>query len=92
MKEIFGAVKGRHNLPVEKYIFNESIKDVTDVKKIDKKVAEELNGVGELVLYVTGRTVVTTAVCKFCFENRIPLTLKHFDAQNNGYFEQVVIS
>lgn len=35
-----GLIKGRHNMPVENYIFDDSIGDVFDFEKIRKRIGE----------------------------------------------------
>lgn len=87
-----GAIKGRHPLPVDDYVFDEDIKDIRDLDIMGDKVHEKLRHCSALTLYVTGLTVVTTEICSYCSYNNIPLTLLHFDRETGEYFPQVVIS
>lgn len=87
-----GAIKGRHPLPVDDYVFDEDIKDIRDLNFMGDKVHEKLRHCSALTLYVTGLTVVTTEICSYCSYNNIPLTLLHFDRETGEYFPQVVIS
>lgn len=65
-----GAIKGRHELPVKEYVIDEDLQDVTDIVAIEEKVDsyfEKLNkeykeAKLQIILYVTGLTVVTLAV------------------------------
>lgn len=89
---VIGLFKGRHTLPVERFIFDETVSDPTDLDNIDEAVEVALKNADEVVLYVTGLTVATTAVCSYCFKVLVPLTLMHYDNQRKMYFPQVVIS
>lgn len=86
-----GAVQGRHYLPVDYYIFEEDIKDPTDLEELYETVAEKLENVGRVELYVTGLTVVTTTVINYCLDTTKPLTLYHFDRETNSYYKQPII-
>lgn len=87
-----GAIKGRHPLPVDDYVFDEDIKDIKNLDFISDTVHDKLKYCSALTLYVTGLTVVTTEICSYCSYNNIPLTLLHFDRETGEYFPQVVIS
>lgn len=86
-----GLFNGRHELPVENYIFFEAV-DPTDLKGMRKQIAKAVKLDEPLDLYVTGLTVATAEVISFCFENLIPLTLWHYDRVENIYFPQVILS
>lgn len=86
-----GTVKGRHDLPVEYYIFEEGIKDPTNLEELYETVAEKLENVDTVELYVTGLTVVTTTVINYCLDTTKPLTLYHFDRETNSYYKQPII-
>lgn len=43
-----------------------------------------------LILYVTGLTIVTTEVIRFCALNGVYLTLMHFDSASGDYFDEVI--
>lgn len=43
-----------------------------------------------LILYVTGLTIVTTEVIRFCAINGVALTLKHFNSASGDYFDEVI--
>lgn len=89
---IFGAIKGRHDLPVDNYIFEDAVVDPLDLEGIYNVVEKKLGNVEAVTLYVTGLTVVTTSVMKYCFNNNIALTLMHFDRDANNYYPQVIIA
>lgn len=87
-----GAVKGRHELPVEYYIYDEEyVKDPTNLEEIYEQVKTKLENVGRVELYVTGLTVVTTTVINYCLDTTKPLTLYHFDRETNSYYKQPII-
>ncbi|WP_019795365.1 hypothetical protein [Streptococcus sobrinus] len=112
---IVGAVKGRHDMPVKEFIFNEPITDPTNVgyirQHIEKVLSEKIailvgpgaalnqesyedvlirSGRKVLVLYVTGLTIITAEVIRFCALNGIALTLMHFDNVSGEYFSEKV--
>ena len=96
MKLILGLFEGRHNLPneVQGYIFNKKVNPI-DIKNLDKEVYDNLSqykDIESLNLYVTGLTSATIAVCKFCMNYLIPLTLKHYDRETDKYVDQVFLS
>lgn len=43
-----------------------------------------------LVLYVTGLTIITAEVIRFCALNGVALTLMHFDNASGEYFSEKV--
>ena len=83
--------EGRHEMPsrVEGSIFPNTI-NPTDLEGMQKIIAEKLNGVEELTLYVTGLSVALVEVIKFCIKNKIALDLKHYNSANGKYFTQPV--
>lgn len=93
-----GAVRGRHEMPVDKFIFDEAITNF-DIKSIEDHVNTVMNKevfrhdgetFDEVRLYVTGLTVVTTSVIKWCFNNDVSLSLMHYDTVAQDYVEQVM--
>ena len=88
---VVGAIQGRHEMPCTEFIFTGDI-DPLDLNGIYEGVAEKLGNVESVVLYVTGLTVVTTTVIKYCVERNIALTLMHFDRNSNDYYPQVIIA
>lgn len=93
-----GAVRGRHEMPVDTFVFDNAIVNF-DIKEIEDHVANRMDqevfsrdGItyGAVVLYVTGLTVVTTSVMKWCVEHDITLTLMHYNTATQNYDPQVV--
>lgn len=93
-----GAVRGRHEMPVDKFIFDEAITNF-DIKAIEDHVNTVLSKevfrhdgktFDAVRLYVTGLTVVTTSVVKWCFYNEIALSLMHYDSVKQDYVEQFI--
>lgn len=100
LKVSLGTIKGRHNLPVIDYIFNEEIKDVTDVKKIENDVKTyflknilpmKADDDVQVILYITGLTIVTLAVVKACRDCNCGLVCMHYDRDNDTYIGQNII-
>lgn len=86
-----GLFKGRHELPVEKFIFEDAV-NPTDLVGMRTQIDKKLNNVSSVELYVTGLTVATTEVVSYCIGNIIPITLLHYDRDTDSYFKQVVLS
>lgn len=98
LKISLGTIKGRHQLPVTDYVFNKEIQDVTDVEKIQQDVdyyfneLHSLNGKDvQIILYVTGLTVVTLAIVKTCIRLGYKLVCMHFDRDTNCYLGQIIL-
>lgn len=92
-----GAVRGRHEMPVDTFVFDNAIVnfDIKDIEyHVDKflldLVFDQHQGEVTIKLYVTGLTVVTTAVVAWCFNHQIPLSLMHYDNVAQDYVEQVM--
>lgn len=93
-----GAVRGRHEMPVNKFVFDEAITNF-DIKEIEDHVTNRMDqevfsydGItyDTVTLYVTGLTVVTSSVMKWCVEHDITLTLMHYNTTTQNYDPQVV--
>lgn len=93
-----GAVRGRHEMPVNKFVFDEAITNF-DIKEIEDYVTNRMNqevfchdGItySAVTLYVTGLTIVTTSVMKWCVDHDITLTLMHYNTATQNYDPQVV--
>jgi len=93
MEITLGTIKGRHEMPVDKFVFDE-VADVTDVAAIRKHVdtvLSKLVGAGDsLVVYVTGLTLVTVEITRWASLKRVGLTFKHYDAKKHDYFDEKV--
>lgn len=96
---IVGLVSERHDMPVEKYIFdsvdnkdlfNYDFFDETVRNFIDEKVIISNNEIYNLIVYVTGLTPALAAVMKICAEKEVNLSLRHYDRDTKGYKEQVI--
>ena len=98
LKISVGTVSGRHKLPVQEYVINEEIEDVTDVdsiqKKVDKYFEENIANVDdkvELILYVTGLTLVVLAIVNACKKYGCNLVCMHYDRENDCYIGQKIL-
>ena len=93
MKKItIATIEGRHDMPVDNYIFDESIADVTNTLKMYRAIDEALKDYDSVTAYVTGLTVVTTELCFYCFSNHKALTLMHFNSATGEYYPQEIVS
>ena len=91
-----GTCSGRHEMPISDFIFEGAVEDVTDITTINNTVKSVLDAkLGDdkniIHLYVTGLTVLSMAVVKYCIDNQISLVLYHFDMTTKSYYSQVVI-
>lgn len=98
LKISVGTVSGRHQLPVQEYVINEEIEDVTDVdsiqKKVDKYFEENIANVDEkveIILYVTGLTLVVLAIVNACKKYGCDLVCMHYDRENDCYIGQKIL-
>lgn len=100
-----GLCAGRHDIPVEGYVFDQPITDVTDAAgmlmhatRVVRALRKEANRKAKhlhLHVYVTGLSValvaVIRAVMQESLEADIGLTLYHFDRESGEYYPQPVI-
>lgn len=90
---IFGLCEGRHLMPVDKYIYRNSIADPTDTAAMEKTARESLAGIDdgeEVIIYVSGLTVALISALNVCADRNIGVTLMHYDLKSNSYYEQKV--
>ena len=90
-KIIIGLVKGRHEMPVNEYIFDK-VNDVFDYDEIRNQIHHKLQKYNEVDLYVTGLTTVLIEVINYCIINNLNLTLLHYNYETHGYMSQIVHS
>ncbi len=92
---IVGLIRGRHRLPPEvtEYIWECDIADVTDVHRMDSRVAAWLDkhNPDSLTVYVTGLTAALVSVINACHTRKIPLYLMHYNRETRSYFPQPVL-
>ena len=95
-----GLVNGRHEMPVETYIFEE-IENVLDFKNLDEGVKNFIKTLPvkdnkleiNLDIYVTGLTSVTIALISNLMKlkfNHGQITFYHFDRDTNTYVAQIL--
>lgn len=93
MKYVFGLCKGRHEVPVENYIFEEEITDPTDFTVMENRADNAIpKDADQLDVYVTGLTPAMLAVVTICFLRKINLTAYHYDRETGSYIPQKVIT
>jgi hypothetical protein len=86
-----GLCEGRHQMPVEEYIFPQVVENPFDFSELEKVVHEKLKDVKELDLYVSGLTPVLIVAVNYCVFNGIETTLYHFDINSGEYVPQKLI-
>lgn len=93
MKYTYGLCRGRHDIPdVSDYIFDNQVNPL-DVDGLYDHVRETIpEDCHELVLYATGLTVALLAVVRYCANNDVGLTVKHFDRDSNEYYPQIIFT
>ena len=85
-----GLIRGRHEMPVDSYIFESSIEDVHNYNAISLEIASKLLGYESIEVYITGLTPVTVELVKHCIEWGIGLTLYNYDVETKNYIPQYV--
>lgn len=97
-----GLISDRHNIPVGQYIFDnifsqEMMFDYSEQYRIVQKFLDEYIGFNEngipnrdLVVYLTGLQIALASVVKVCYDNKVNLTLKHYNIETKVYHEQVI--
>lgn len=80
--------EGRHEIPqaIDGSIFGTEL----DLTGMEREAAEQLRGVFTLNLYVTGLTVALIAVLNVCREQKIKVTLYHYNRETEKYYPQEV--
>lgn len=91
-----GMIAGRHDLPVDNYIFEE-IENVFSFKTIRSKIIKFIqenfkykDSFKNLIVYVTGLTPVTAEIVSVCIKSRVALTLMHYDKYSGKYIPQYI--
>lgn len=97
-----GMINNRHEMPVEKYIFEpisqKLMFNYDEQYQIAKnRILSEVNfidGVAQnsIIIYVTGLTCVLATIIKVCEDLKINLTLLHHNAVSRTYIPQVVFN
>lgn len=92
MKTTMSLCANRHAMPdsVGDSVFPHYVKNPTDLIWLRNRVADSLQGITHLDLYVTGLTVALVEVIKFCIDYNVELILWHFDSVTRTYFPQRV--
>lgn len=83
--------EGRHEIPqaIDGSIFGTEL-DPLDLTGMEREATEQLQGVFTLNLYVTGLTVALVAVLNVCREQKIKVTLYHYNRETGKYYPQEV--
>lgn len=95
-----GLIKGRHELPVCDYIYENEIENPMDFEALfrvaNRRVIELVGAEGEdfdicedeIHLFVTGLTQATIAVINACMYNKVHVALYHFNRETGVYLRQ----
>lgn len=97
-----GLVAGRHDLPVEGYVWTEAISDPTDFTGLENEALDWIMGVSQhdlgmqpvdsVYLYITGLTACTTSFLKAWgragHNMARNLVLMHYDRDADAYVAQ----
>ena len=91
----YGVCAGRHDLPVEDYIFPAELSSelIADPETLQEMALEKLMAAvsdceTELELYVTGLTVAVIAVIEAAKKLDLPVTLYHYNKVKGEYYAQ----
>lgn len=98
MKEFnLGTCKGRHEMPVEKFVF-ETIEDTTDIVALRETVWSfigdnfyEILRAEQINIYVTGLTVALIEIVNQFKKMADNIVLMHYDVKTNTYYPQRVL-
>lgn len=86
-----GLCRGRHELPVDKYVFDE----INDVNNTDAMYARAIKaipvGCTRIDLYITGLTAAAMSVVRACAHFGIALVCYNFDRETGKYIPQRVL-
>lgn len=87
-----GLVKGRHEMPVDEYVFDQ-IEDVLDFEAMCGAsfyyfLGLKDRGVTRVHLYVTGLTAALIECINTCVTISMPLTFWHYDTSSGEYKQQ----
>lgn len=86
-----GLCRGRHDLPVDKYIFEE----IVDVNDFDKMYLQAVKAIPanctRIDLYMTGLTAAAMAVVRACNHFGIALVCYNYDRDTGKYIPQRVL-
>ena len=83
--------EGRHEIPqaIDGSIFGTELNPL-DLSGMETEARKQLHGVYTLNLYVTGLTVALVAVLNVCREQKIKVTLYHYNRETGDYYPQEV--
>ncbi|MGT2930219.1 hypothetical protein ACVR1G_08340 [Streptococcus dentasini] len=97
IEKSLGLIAGRHDLPVQDYVFGEG--DITfpinpaylyDVVRTKLDHLDIKSGTGDLTVYVTGLTPALVAVIKLARDNGHYLTLMYHDRDTDSWIPDVI--
>lgn len=98
MKELnIGTCKGRHEMPVEKFVF-ETIDDPTNIVALRKTVWDfigenfyEILAADQIKIFVTGLTVAVVEIINQFKKVADNIVLMHYDVKTHTYYSQKLL-
>ena len=92
-----GLIAGRHDLPVEEFIFDKEIENPCDFRSMQAYVIGRFHILGltnepSIEVYVTGLTAAAVTVINIARLFNIDLVFMHFDRSTGKYVAQYVYS
>lgn len=92
--ETWGLIGGRHDLPVDKYIFDGAIEEPRDIHKMQETIQKKLAGYktmgGLLYLYMTGFSTAMVEVIRWAIVHQVDLIIYQYDSKAKEYYAQEV--
>ena len=95
---VAGLCRNRHNMPVNKYIFDTlTEKEINDPKYIESRALGFINAyvrpkptmpAKTLVLYCTGFALALSTIVKICVQNKVNLLTMHWNPHTDSYTPQ----
>lgn len=89
-----GVCKGRHEMPCNFYVYEQTIEDPTDVTSLDGQAEEFFKRIEtkekEIEIFVTGLTVALISILKVAVKKYDHVVLMHYDVKTATYYKQIV--
>ena len=88
----YGVCRGRHEMPVDDYIFEEITEPMNFIMGLYATAAKKIpQDATRVAIYVTGLTQATLAITAVCATRNIELWAYHYDKETGEYKPQRVL-
>lgn len=87
----FGVCAGRHEMPVQEFVFGETVDPTRPVKLYNTAYDKIPEDAEHIDLYVTGLTPATLAIVAVCANRGISLTAYNYNRETGKYMPQEVL-